>query len=167
MTLDEFNALDDAAAAELLGHCCAANRWIHGMLARRPFSTPADLVEDACEVWEMMGVADWLLAFDAHPKIGDVDSLREKYAATKAMAGSEQGAVADADEETLHALARLNHEYEERFGFIFIVFATGKSASDMLALLRSRINNSREAELQNAAAEQLKITLLRLERAIA
>ena len=115
----------------------------------------------------MMGVADWLLAFDAHPKIGDVDSLREKYAATKAMAGSEQGAVADADEETLHALARLNHEYEERFGFIFIVFATGKSASDMLALLRSRINNSREAELQNAAAEQLKITLLRLERAIA
>ncbi len=166
MTLAAFNALDRAAAAETLGHCCAATRWIHGMLARRPFSTLSDLAEDACEVWATLGEADWLQAFDAHPKIGDVDSLREKYAATKAMAGGEQHAVADADEDTLDELARLNRDYEERFGFIFIVFATGKSAQDMLALLRARINNSRDEELRNAAAEQLKITLLRLERAV-
>ncbi len=134
------------------------------MLARRPFASPGDLFESARSAWAATGEADWLEAFAAHPKIGDIDSLREKYAATKAMAGNEQGAVNGADAATLEALARLNAEYEKRFGFIFIVFASGKSAEEMLALLLSRINNSREEEMRNAAAEQLKITLLRLEK---
>jgi OHCU decarboxylase len=94
--------------------------------------------------------------------IGDVESLKKKYAATKAIAAGEQAGVAAASEATLAELARLNQEFYEKFGFIFIVFATSKSANEMLALLKARIDNTREEELRNAAAEQLKITRLRL-----
>jgi OHCU decarboxylase len=108
--------------------------------------------------------ADWLEAFAAHPLIGDVDSLRAKYAATKTLAAGEQSGVASAGEATLAALAEVNRAYRDKFGFIFIVFATGKSAAEMLAILKSRIDNSREQEIRNAAVEQMKITRLRLQK---
>lgn len=96
--------------------------------------------------------------------IGDVDSLRKKYASTKAMASGEQSGATGADEETLGELARLNHAYREKFGFIFIVFATGKSALEMLDILKGRIGNDRATEIRNAAAEQLKISFLRIDK---
>jgi OHCU decarboxylase len=108
--------------------------------------------------------ADWLEAFAAHPLIGDVDSLRKKYGATRDLAAGEQAGAAGAGAATLQELADLNRSYREMFGFIFIVFATGKSADEMLANLRSRLGNSRDEELRNAAAEQIKITRLRLEK---
>ena len=93
-----------------------------------------------------------------------MNSLRKKYASTKALAAGEQSAVSQASEETLQALAQGNLDYEKKFGFIFIVCATGKSALEMLELLQARLPNTREQELLNAAREQHAITVLRLQK---
>ncbi len=157
-----LNQFDDAAARSALTNCCAAQTWVDAMLARRPISDDAAVEAATAAVAATLGEADWLEAFAAHPMIGDVESLRQKYAATKAIAAGEQSGATGASEATLAELAKLNHEYHDKFGFIFIVFATGKSADEMLAILQGRIGNTREQELKNAAAEQLKITQLRL-----
>jgi OHCU decarboxylase len=156
--------LNGDGVRELLANCCAAQRWVAGMLARRPFADDAAVVQAAYDVGESLTDDDWLEAFAAHPVIGDVESLRKKYAATKEMAASEQAGVSGAHNATLAELAELNREYLKRYGFIFIVFATGKSAQQMLAILRSRLGNCREEELQTAAEEQMKITQLRLKK---
>ncbi len=149
---------------ELLANCCAAAAWVDGMLARRPFADDDAVIAAAYDVAEQISDDDWLEAFAAHPMIGDVESLRQKYAATKALAAGEQAGVTGAHDATLQELAELNREYLRRFGFIFIVFATGKSAEQMLTILRSRLGNCREEELQAAAEEQMKITELRLRK---
>jgi OHCU decarboxylase len=162
MTIAE--RLNAADAREALTTCCASRAWVEGMLAERPFEDDEDVVDAAYEVGESLTDEDWLEAFAAHPVIGDMESLRQKYAATKLLAAGEQAGVAGAHEATLSELAELNREYLRRFGFIFIVFATGKTAEQMLAILRTRIDNCREEELQTAAEEQMKITQLRLEK---
>jgi 2-oxo-4-hydroxy-4-carboxy-5-ureidoimidazoline decarboxylase len=136
------------------------------MLAQRPFASLHTLCEQAESIWQHLTEADYLQAFEAHPKIGDVSSLREKYANTKAIAANEQSGAQQASEETLQRLSELNHVYEQKFGFIFIVFATGKSAQQMLTLLEQRIDNERDQEVANAAANQMKITDLRLKKLI-
>jgi 2-oxo-4-hydroxy-4-carboxy-5-ureidoimidazoline decarboxylase len=164
MTLDEFNALDDGRAAEELTRCCGASRWTDFMLKGRPFKSRDAVLRAAEANWSVMGARDWLEAFEHHPRIGDKDALREKFAKTAAWAAGEQAGAAAADDATLEALAAGNAEYEDKFGFIFIVCATGKSAREMLDLLNARLPNLREAELKLAAAEQAKITKLRLEK---
>jgi len=164
MTLDSFNVLPEPEARKLLGDCNAAEVWCARVAAARPFADIAALKAQAATSWQNLSEPDYLQAFEAHPMIGDVDSLRKKYASTKAMASGEQSGAAAADESTLGELSVLNKKYFEEFGFIFIVFATGKSAAEMLTLLRARIGNSREQEIENAAAEQLKITLLRIDK---
>jgi 2-oxo-4-hydroxy-4-carboxy-5-ureidoimidazoline decarboxylase len=160
----KIDDLSDEDARAALTSCCAAGKWVSGMLAARPFASD-DALFAACDaIAAALSDSDWLEAFAAHPLIGDVDSLRKKYAATKQLAAGEQSGVAAASETTLRELAALNRDYAEKFGFIFIVFATGKTADEMLAILKSRINNSRDQELVNAAAEQLKITRLRIEK---
>jgi 2-oxo-4-hydroxy-4-carboxy-5-ureidoimidazoline decarboxylase len=114
--------------------------------------------------WWQMSPEDWLEAFSHHPKIGDLESLQKRFAATADLAGREQSGAMAASPETLAALAEGNRAYEERFGYIFIVFATGRSADEMLALLRQRLPNDPEAEVKVAAAEQVKIMKLRLDR---
>lgn len=133
------------------------------MLARRPFDSESTLRVASDEVWHDCGVNDWLEAFEGHPKIGDMASLQRKYADTQALAAGEQAGVQGAATDTLERLAAGNHEYEERFGFIFIVCASGKSADEMLDLLEARLGNSREEELSIAAQEQRKITQIRLD----
>lgn len=159
-----INGFDGNAARLALANCCAARAWADGMLALRPFADDEAVIEAAYAVGESLADEDWLEAFAAHPQIGDVDSLREKYAGTRALAAGEQAGVAGAHFATLQELAELNREYLRRFGFIFIVCATGKSAQQMLAILRTRIGNCREEELQTAAEEQMKITELRLRK---
>jgi OHCU decarboxylase len=159
-----LNAMNDADARAALTNCCAADAWVEGMLAERPFADDAAVLAAATTVVATLVEADWLEAFAAHPLIGDVDSLRKKYASTKGLATGEQAGVDGSNEATLAELASLNRQYAERFGFIFIVFATGKSAADMLAILKTRIGNTREEEMKNAAAEQLQITRLRLQK---
>jgi OHCU decarboxylase len=159
-----LNALDQNAAIAALTNCCAATAWVCGMLAARPFADDNAVFATSESIAATLAESDWLEAFAAHPLIGDVDSLRKKYAATKQLAAGEQSGVDVASETTLRELSELNRNYFARFGFIFIVFATGKTADEMLAILKSRIDNDREQEIANAAAEQLKITRLRLEK---
>lgn len=158
----KLNALaaDDARTA--LTNCCAATAWVNDMFAASPFADDEAVFAACNNTAAALTESDWLEAFAAHPLIGDVDSLRKKYAATKRLAAGEQSGVDAASEGALRELAELNHTYLARFGFIFIVFATGKTADEMLAILKSRIDNGREQEIANAAAEQLKITRLRL-----
>lgn len=152
---------DDARAA--LSRCCGASRWVEGMLARRPFVDGDALVRAAREVWATMERADVLEAFTHHPRIGaDMAALREKLAATEAWSAGEQQSVAAASEDTLRRLRDGNLAYEARYGHIFIVCATGKSAEEMLALLEARMHHEPDEELAIAAGEQMKITEIRL-----
>ena len=164
MNLHTLNSSSHEQAHETFFNSCSAERWIQLMIDSRPFENHADMLQHAKNHWAAMQESDWLEAFAGHPKIGDVNSLKEKYAATRGLAGHEQSSVSEADNVVIEKLARHNAEYEQIHGFIFIVFATGKSAEQMLELLMARINNTRLQELHNAAAEQLKITLLRLEK---
>ena len=162
MTLTELNQCPAAVAALALQRCNAAPTWIAGMVAARPFVDRAALLAAAASIWETMDENNLLEAFSAHPEIGNMTSLRAKYAATENLAAGEQSLVTSSDDAVLSALAGGNRVYREKFGFIFIVCATGKSAGEMLALLRARLPNDRPRELRNAAAEQGKITALRL-----
>jgi 2-oxo-4-hydroxy-4-carboxy-5-ureidoimidazoline decarboxylase len=164
MTLDELNALNAADATAAFGTCCTSDAWIKGMVEARPLSDVEAAHQVALDVWATCQEADLMQAFEGHPKIGDVSSLRKKYANTKGLASNEQSGVNVATEETLQALSDGNNEYDEKFGFIFIVYATGKSAAEMLELLQARLPNDRATELKNAGVEQSKITALRINK---
>jgi 2-oxo-4-hydroxy-4-carboxy-5-ureidoimidazoline decarboxylase len=138
------------------------------MAARRPFATFDDVLIASDEAFATLAEDDWLAAFAAHPKIGqDAAALREKFADTAAWASAEQAGVARATDDELAALADANRAYREKFGYTFIVNATGKSARDMLELLIERMANAPDQELPVAATEQMKITHLRLHKLFA
>lgn len=153
----------ETARAEFL-RCCGSTRWAEQMASARPFTDELALHTAAAAAEESLTRDDWLEAFAAHPKIGDMTSLRIKFAHTADWSASEQGEVNAAAEATLLALADGNRMYEVRFGYIFIVCATGKTADEMLALLQKRLFNDPSEELAIAAGEQRKITRLRLQR---
>lgn len=157
-----LNTLPPDDAREELRRCCGSSRWIEAMLEARPFASFDELRARADEVFGTLERADWLEAFAHHPRIGDLESLRKKFASTAAWASSEQASVQAASEETLRALADGNAAYLEKFGYIFIICATGRSADEMLTALRARLGNTPEAELAVAAGEQRKITHIRL-----
>jgi 2-oxo-4-hydroxy-4-carboxy-5-ureidoimidazoline decarboxylase len=167
MTLAALNTLPAAARAEALATCCGATAWVTALNGQFPFASAAALYEAAERSWYSLGEADWREAFAHHPKIGDVRVLQEKFASTAAWAAGEQGAVKQASLETLEALAAGNAAYEQKFGYIFIVCATGKSAAEMLALLQARLPNDPSQEIHVAMSEQAKITRLRLEKLLA
>ena len=157
--MSALDAMDEDEARAALTRCCGASRWVEGMLRERPLGDA--LLDKAREVWATMERDDVLEAFTHHPRIGaDLAKLREKFAATEAWSAGEQSA----DESTLRALRDGNLAYEARFGHIFIVCATGKSAAEMLSLLEARMDNDPDEELAVAAAEQMKITELRLHK---
>jgi OHCU decarboxylase len=162
--LDRLNTLGEAEARAALFRCCGSARWVERMLAYRPFRSETELYARAAVAGRGLDRADWLEAFVAHPRIGDLGALRAKFASTAAWAAGEQAAVADAAEATLQGLATGNRDYEARFGYLFIVCATGKSADQMLMLLRERLANDPDTELSVASAEQSKITRIRLEK---
>lgn len=155
--MEPWRRLDLAPPGEartLLAGCCGSTRWVDAMLARRPFGSMTALVESAASIWRGLSDADWLEAFSQHPKIGDTRA--------DGVAKREQSGVASASEEIVRQLADSNREYEARFGYIFIICATGKSAESMLGAFRDRLGNDAETEIRIAAEEQLKITQLRL-----
>jgi 2-oxo-4-hydroxy-4-carboxy-5-ureidoimidazoline decarboxylase len=162
--LDTINAWEAAQAQAAFLRCCGSMGWAATMAAQRPFFTEADLCKAAENSWESLSRADWLEAFAAHPKIGDVDTLRQKFSTTTEWSAQEQAGVRGAAEEVVQALADGNRAYEARFGYLFIVCASGKTAEEMLALLRQRLNHAPEEELRIAAAEQKQITYLRLKK---
>jgi 2-oxo-4-hydroxy-4-carboxy-5-ureidoimidazoline decarboxylase len=153
----------DARAA--LRRCCGSERWIEGMMARRPFGSAAALAEAAREVWAGLGRDDYLEAFSRHPAIGaSLGELRARFAPTAGWSEEEQAGASSADEQTLLELEVANREYSDRFGYVFLIYATGKTAGQMLAALRGRLANKPDAELAIAATEQARITQLRLEK---
>ena len=162
MTISDLNRLPPAARAEALHTCCGAAVWVAALNQQFPFATAEALYSEADRIWHSLPETDWREAFTHHPKIGDVHALREKFASTATWAAGEQGAVQQATADTLAALAAGNAAYEQQFGYIFIVCATGKSAKQMLALLQARLPNAPEAEISIAMGEQAKITRLRL-----
>ena len=164
MNVDELNTLDQKSLYALLEMCCAAPQWIELMMSFRPYSSETSIISRAEQCWQQCDESDYLQAFQAHPKIGDLKSLKQKFTNTASLAHQEQGAVSLADDDVMVELTELNTQYEERFGFIFIVFATGKSAIEMLNLLKARVHHSRSDEIRIAAGEQLKITQLRLKK---
>ena len=147
---------------DILKKCCGSERWVNEMMNIQPFEKADDIMKDAERIWYSLEKSDWLEAFDHHPKIGDMNSLKEKYSVAKDLSESEQAGALSATDETLSELSLYNQLYEKKFGFIFIVFATGKSADEMLGIIKDRINNDPETEIRTAAEEQFKITKLRL-----
>ena len=160
--LDRLNAMSETDAAAALFRCCGASRWASRIAALRPFADEDALLQASEALWPLLSEADWREAFTHHPKIGDIGSLRSRFADTRVWAAGEQSGSEIASEETLQALAAENAAYAEKFGTIFIVCATGKSAAEMLALLQARLPNDPALELGIAAEEQKKITRLRL-----
>jgi 2-oxo-4-hydroxy-4-carboxy-5-ureidoimidazoline decarboxylase len=158
-----LDAMSEEAAQTALSRCCGSSRWVRGMLERRPFGNDTHLFTCADEVWAQMGPSDYHEAFAHHPRIGaSLDALREKFASTAALAASEQAGALAASEAELEALRDGNLRYEARFGHIFIVCASGKTAAQMLELLEARLGNDPDTELRIAATQQHEITRLRL-----
>ena len=166
MTLEELNGCSKSQAYEFFEHCCHAQQWIEQMTAHRPYATVDTLCEQGERVWWALNPSDHLQAFAAHPMIGDLSSLKAKYAHTSATASEEQASTALATEETLIQLKQYNERYRDIHGFIFIICATGLSAEAMLEALKARIDNHSDVEMRLAAAEQIKITLLRIRKGI-
>jgi 2-oxo-4-hydroxy-4-carboxy-5-ureidoimidazoline decarboxylase len=155
MRLADLNALDADAAADEFRRCCGSSRWAARMVKDRPFASVEEMAAAADTAWWALGRADWLEAFAAHPQIG-------ASAPASAWSAAEQAGVAGAAERVRRRLAEANTEYQGRFGYIFIVCATGKCAAEMLDLLEARLRNDSDHELRVAAEEQRKITQLRL-----
>jgi 5-hydroxyisourate hydrolase/2-oxo-4-hydroxy-4-carboxy-5-ureidoimidazoline decarboxylase len=165
MTFEQFSKQDTATISDALFTCCSSEKWTALLLKQIPLSSSRNLVANATSIWyDECTEEDWLEAFSHHPRIGDMESLKEKFASTGHLAAGEQSAVANTSEEILASLTRANKEYEEKFGFIFIVCATGKSAPEMLRLLTDRLGNTQHEELSVAMGEQYKITIIRLKK---
>lgn len=164
LTIANFNSMTGEEAVACLKRLCGAAAWCHGMSIARPVESLDAIHRTADRMFDDLGESDWREAFAAHPKLGDLTSLRMKYAGNREWSGGEQAGVGQAAEETLRALARLNAEYEAKFGYIFILCATGKSAAQMLEALRARLPHAPEQELPIAVAELRKITHLRIDK---
>ena len=163
MTLHEFNTLSHDELKEALIKCCASSAWVHRMLSHIPAEDMVELLEDAEIEWYNCTEEDWKEAFSAHPKIGDASAV-SKHKSTAAWAADEQRSIETASAETLAALVKANKLYEEKFGYIFIVCASGKTAEEMLGMLHTRLQNNPQEEIRVAADEQNKITKLRIEK---
>src|SRR6266446_6813119 len=159
--LNESSAND--AGAEYL-KCCGSRRFASAMTAARPFANVDELLRKADSIWWSLSSEDWLEAFRAHPKIGEKKAAAAQSEEALQWSAQEQSGVNDAAATTMAALAAGNRDYEQRFGFIFIVCATGKSSEEMLAILQARLQNDAETEIAVAAEEQRKIMRLRLEK---
>jgi 2-oxo-4-hydroxy-4-carboxy-5-ureidoimidazoline decarboxylase len=163
--MDTWKTIDGASPEEaraILRAACGAERWVDGMLAHRPFGSQDALLAAARDVWFGLSERDWRAAFDCHPRIGDRESPRQRFPDTHRLSTLEQAGVAQATGDVLSALADANQRYLRKFGYIFIVCATGKTAGEMLAILRDRLNNDPAVEIRVAAEEQARITALRL-----
>lgn len=159
--LEEWNNSDESSSTEAMLACCGAKRWASQMVALRPIASIISLSEAADRVWAVMTPIDWLEAFACHPRIGErkAPDASENSAAWSVQ---EQAGTSGATNDVMRELAEGNAQYEQRFGFSYIVCATGKTADEMLAILKRRLVNDRVAELKEAAEQQRQITQIRL-----
>ena len=160
MKLHELNALTPEAATRELLRCCGSLGWARAMAAARPFATIQAMADAADNVWNALDRRDWLEAFGAHPKIGETSGS----GGSDAWAKQEQSGARQASDAVRDRLRDANRAYEARFGYIFIVCATGKSAGEMVANLEQRLANDPDEEIRVAGEEQRKIMHLRMEK---
>lgn len=160
-TLQAWNKADETEALDAMLACCGARSWASAMVALRPIDNVFELSEAADRVWAMMTEADWMEAFACHPRIGERKPT-QATAKSAIWSGGEQSSVATADSAVLADLAKGNAQYETKFGFTYIVCATGKTADEMLTILKRRLANDRARELREAAEQQRQITQIRL-----
>lgn len=159
--LEEWNSADESIAAESMLACCGSRRWATEMVALRPIVSIVALRDAADRVWDAVGEVDWLEAFGAHPRIGErktADASKQ----SSAWSQQEQANIGYAPQDVTRELTEGNAAYEQRFGFTYIVCATGKSAEEMLAILKRRLGNDSMAELREAAEQQRQIMQIRL-----
>lgn len=164
--VNRLNSLDPGQAEKEFLKCCGSGEWAKRMIVERPFEDFDDLIAKADHVWWLLEPHDWLEAFQSHPKIGQKKPEQQTSAEAQAWSEEEQSVARNSTQKTKQALAALNDVYEEKFGYIFIVCATGKTSEEMLDILRHRLGNNPDEELRNAAAEQARITELRLMKLI-
>jgi 2-oxo-4-hydroxy-4-carboxy-5-ureidoimidazoline decarboxylase len=159
--LDEWNRADEAAATDAMLACCAARRWAAGMVQSRPIANVAAFSETADRLWATMAEPDWLEAIAAHPRIGERNALSASEKST-AWSQQEQAGAAAASAAAVLEMADSNAQYEQRFGFTYIVCATGRTIDEMLTILKRRLSNDRVTELREAAEQQRQIMQIRL-----
>jgi OHCU decarboxylase len=164
--LEQLNLLPASEAEDELLKCCGSREWSRQVIGARPFESADDLIAKADRIWWALEPADWLEAFHSHPKIGEKKAAAKLAARSQQWSEDEQSGISGSSRQTIDALAELNRGYEEKFGYIFIVCASGKSSEEMLAILRRRLENDPDDELRIAAGEQAKITELRLRKLI-
>ncbi len=164
MTIADFDRLPESEKKELLQMCCGSTAWIKKMMSILPVNDLVDLLEYAEEEWYECNPSDWLEAFQSHIKIGDIESLKKNNAKNADWPLREQEGVLNSSPDMLDELTKANELYEENFGYNFIVAASEKSASDIISNLLQRLDNDPHDELMIAAAEQNKITQLRLQK---
>lgn len=162
MKLETLNHLPQAEARAAFERCCGANRWISSMMVLRPYRNREALLTASDRAFDQLSDTDWIEAFRHHPRIGEVPGTLSRLSSAADWAGNEQRGATGASEATKAALARRNRDYEARYGFVFIIYATGKTAEQMLTALEERMANDPETELEVAADEQKKITALRI-----
>lgn len=162
--LEKLNNIPREIAKSKFLDCCGSHRWARKMTEARPFADVSALIEQAEQIWWNLGTKDWLEAFAAHPKIGERKAAPLQQAQSAEWSKGEQSGTQTATESVLNELTDANRLYEKKFGFIFIVCATGKSAEEMLEICRARLKNETEAEIRIAAEEQRKITKIRLKK---
>ncbi len=165
--LDHWNAIPAERAAEEILPCCGSRAWARSLVGRRPLSTLPELLAASDAAWWSLCEGDWQEAFDTHPRIGERQAAGPAAPLSLAWSADEQGSLHQPGVAVTARLAEGNRAYEERFGRTFIVCATGRSASEMLAILELRMRNTREAELQEAAEQQREITHIRLQKWLA
>ncbi len=164
--IERLNLLPTNEAQGELLKCCGSKEWAQRLAAERPFESVDDLIAKADPIWWELEPGDWLEAFHSHPKIGEKKAAAKIAARSQQWSEDEQSGISNSPQQTINALAELNRVYEEKFGYIFIVCASGKSSEEMLEILRQRLENNPDEELRTAAGEQAKITQLRLENLI-
>lgn len=167
VTLERLNAMPAAEAEAALLDCCASREWARRVVAARPFGSREALFETADKLWLLLARSDWMEAFRAHPRIGESKSPTEASERQRAWSKGEQEKAARADDALRVELASLNEEYEAMFGFIFIICAAGLTTKQIINAMLDRMKNDGGTELRVAAAEQAKITRLRLEKLLA
>ena len=164
MKVEDLDTMSADQAAETLTSCCASSRWVKEMVRRRPYGSVADVLASADEAWDLTSDEDWHEAFSHHPRIGDSEAAAAQSSRSTEWSAGEQSAVQSGTETVQSELAKINREYEDRFGHIYIVCATGKTPEQLLEIARKRLANRPEKELRVAAEEQRKITQLRLKK---
>ena len=162
--LERWNRLSPDQAADMILPCCGSKAWARGMATRRPLPGEAALLAASDETWHNLAPSDWMEAFQSHPRIGESRPPKSAPSQAAGWSAQEQKKVADAEMAVKMALERGNQEYERRFGHIFIVCATGKSATEILDILRQRLQNDAQTELREAAEQQRQITQIRLRK---